>query len=175
MEKHTMEVAVRVKIDMLYAQAVKKYNIQTPFDKIGIQFNVKGRVAGWAFPSRGSVRFNSYMLTNNFSEFMSDTVPHELAHVVARQIDITCKPHGYTWQSVMRFFGSEPSRCHSYACEPRTSRRNRVQLTCTCGHQYIITSNMYAKIVKFGARCRRCNAKLTADNYHEPKTISVSN
>jgi SprT protein len=179
MELKTMQIAVQLKVNMLYDKAVEKYGIEDRFEKLTIRFDVKGRRAGWAMVCDGTVNFNTYMLQNNFAAFLSDTVPHEVAHIVAGHINPRDRAHGTTWKNVMWFFGSEPNRCHSFACEPKVRNLKRVQFSCkNCGFVYNVTVGKWQRIQKLVNRggyctCTQCRSKLGRDLNPVLKTVAV--
>lgn len=45
-------------------------------------------------------------------EFQTDTIPHELAHLVAYTV-FNDPGHGKGWKTVMCTIGVEPNRCHN--------------------------------------------------------------
>lgn len=102
-----------------------------------IRFDLTGKAAGMAlFPPRATpiIRFNALLMTENREDFLKRTVPHEVAHVVARRcFGLKIKPHGREWRTVMQLFGAEASRCHNYDVS-RASRRKlqRFNYRCRC-------------------------------------------
>lgn len=105
--------------------------------KVIIRFDLTGKAAGMAlFPRRGTpvIRYNALLLAENRDDFLKRTVPHEVAHIVARQLfGNRIKPHGGEWRQVMALFGAEASRCHDYDVS-RASRRTlkRYPYRCAC-------------------------------------------
>jgi len=92
-------------------------------DPIKLQFGVSGSNAGKAKTARVSggyeytVMLNSTYILTEFDDMLSDTIPHEIAHIIVRQIwPKRCKPHGDEWKFVMAaVFKLNPKRCHSYS------------------------------------------------------------
>ncbi|WP_428607421.1 SprT-like domain-containing protein [Sedimenticola sp.] len=106
-------------------------------DQVIIQFNLTGKAAGMAlFPHRSTpvIRYNTLLLIENQEDFLRRTVPHEVAHVVARRFfGQKIKPHGAEWREVMQLFGAEASRCHNYDISRASRRRlKRFNYRCDC-------------------------------------------
>lgn len=105
--------------------------------KVIVRFNLTGKAAGMAlFPHRATpvIRYNALLLSENRDDFLKRTVPHEVAHIVARRLfGKKIKPHGPEWRQVMQLFGAEASRCHNYDVS-RSSRRTlkRYPYRCHC-------------------------------------------
>lgn len=103
--------------------------------QVEIKFNLTGKAAGMAiFPHRANpiIRFNTQLLIENREAFLKRTVPHEVAHVIARGLfGKRIKPHGQEWKQVMGLLGAEASRCHSYDVS-RSVRRKLKRFTYHC-------------------------------------------
>lgn len=175
MEQRTAEIAIKVKADMLYEQAIKRWNIKNPVP-LKVDFNLRGRRAGTAMRYGGEVKYNIGMAMANFETFMADTVGHEVAHIVQFQLRPNSKPHGNEWKMIMRSFGQDTNRCHSmqvvYKPARNTSNRyatvsNGARATtkvhavhCRC-RTHMVTKNMLNKIVNgSGHYCTRCKCTL---------------
>lgn len=133
--------------------------------KLIIRFDLTGKAAGMAlFPSRGTpvIRYNALLLAENRDDFLKRTVPHEVAHIVARRrFGKKIKPHGAEWRQVMHLFGAEASRCHNYDVSRsirRTLKRYPYRCDCTT-HQL---SSIRHNRVKRGQiyRCISCKQPL---------------
>lgn len=71
------------------------------------------------------LRFNLQLYRENSEDFLKQTVPHEVAHLVAHQLfGDRIQPHGEEWQLIMRgVYELPPHRCHNYAVKRRTVTR----------------------------------------------------
>ena len=91
------------------------YNTTLP--PIEIKFNLRGRVAGYAgyrFPREYYVRFNRDMIMGDaFDHIMTNTVPHELAHIVNFHLPHTGAAHDNGWKQVCESLGGTPDRLHN--------------------------------------------------------------
>ncbi len=109
------------------------------FPQLAVTFDLRGTTAGMAWGRSGRIKINMTLYRENVEDFHSDTIPHEVAHVVTYWLHTArtghrVRPHGREWQAVMRAFGLEPTRCHSYdvsRAKVRTERK--VPVSCGCG------------------------------------------
>jgi len=133
-----------------------------------ISYSLRGHSAGQALVTangRTSLRFNQKLLEENREDFIRQTIPHEVAHLVvnwqARKRRQRPRPHGPEWQAVMRdCFALEPRRCHSYATTAaRVVLRNFVY-SCGC-REHHLTGIMHRKISTHTlALCKQCRGPL---------------
>lgn len=133
-----------------------------------ISFKLKGRTAGTArsIGKLAEVRYNPVLLQENKNDFLKRTVPHEVAHiVVAEKYRYRAKPHGWEWKKVMRDFGLEPSRCHSYdTTNARVRTRGRMsreyEYKCSC-RTYKLTVIRHRRVLKgVNYYCEKCKQPL---------------
>ena len=166
MDDSTLKTAIQVKCNMLYKDGMLHFTGNNPTNPLRIEFTIRGRVAGRAWCGLYQVNYNMDIARNNQAEFLSTTVPHEIAHLIARKININCKPHGAEWARVMRYFGSEPKRCHSFDCAPaRKSTRKHVYICDFCHHKYIVTDKKHARVYNsITTRCH-CGAAINKNQY----------
>ena len=154
----------RARTGALLREAEAWLNLAMP--RVEIRFDLRGTAAGQARMRDGSfalIRYNAALLGLHPEVFVAETVPHEVAHVVAFTKHGACiRPHGAEWQAVMRHFGVEPSRCHRYdVSKLRTRSLQRFLYRCGCGtHQ--ISSIRHNRICRQGTvyLCRRCRQPL---------------
>jgi len=130
-----MRVTNKVKADV--TRKIKEC-IKTAEAKYGRKFAMptvlyrkRGTTAGTAHDGRYEINLNPVLLMENLDVFIDRTVIHEFAHLVdgimnphTRDAGIVHTRrgmrrgkrdiHGTTWKNIMRLFGADPSRCHSY-------------------------------------------------------------
>ena len=97
-----------------------------------VKFSMNGRLtstAGRAFLGEGRLEFSKVLYAQNEAQFLNDTVPHELAHIVAYRV-FGDRGHGVHWKHVMNFLGFEANRCHNYAVQRRSPSK---KYTYVCG------------------------------------------
>lgn len=97
-----------------------------------IGFNLRGKTAGMVrYHRRGpnpivrDLRINIDLLERFPKKIIGETVPHEVAHIVARHIHPgrNFRPHGKEWKAVMQDMGQQPRRCHTLHTFPARMRR----------------------------------------------------
>lgn len=106
-----------------------------------VQFDLVGTNAGtaqWRPTGDCIVRFNLELALQNLQDALSDTVPHEVAHIIAdefsRELDKVLgkrnEPHGEVWKLVMLGFGINPdkSRYHNYNVETVKHQRKSMEV-----------------------------------------------
>ncbi len=130
-----------------------------------IRFDLRGKAAGMVvFPpyKKPYIRYNAMLLQENQEDFLTQTLPHEVAHLVARTLyGNSIRPHGDEWKSVMEFFAVDAVRCHSYDTHGHLARRLR-RFTYACGcRQHHLTSIRHNRIKKGqNYHCKRCSEVL---------------
>lgn len=150
------------------AKINKHYN-RTDMRMPRVLFNKRGTTAGVANHRDWTVNFNAVLLMENTEEFLSRTVPHELAHLGTYLVypdsmtggitfDRFGRPrrekrdiHGYYWQEVMRVLGvKDISRCHSYdVSNARVKKKARHIYVCTapgCGIDVSVGPKVHAHL-----------------------------
>ncbi|MBL1378204.1 SprT family zinc-dependent metalloprotease [Zobellella iuensis] len=102
---------VRDKVSQCLALAGQRLGRDFPPPRV--RFDQRGRIAGSAWLERGELRFNPVLLADNAADFLTEIVPHEVAHLVVFHRFGKVRPHGAEWQAVMReVFGLEPRTRH---------------------------------------------------------------
>lgn len=135
-----------------------------------IECNLRGTVAGYAYSGLWKLRYNKGLAKDNYKDFIYNTVPHEVAHLVAdRHFNKRCN-HGKEWKRVMGMFGRDATRCHDYCVENHRLRKRTIKrylYECGCPepvkigpkhHNYLMRDNGWVK-------CKRCKKNLNLDNY----------
>jgi len=147
-----------------WQQAEEFYKIELPV--VEIKFDLTGRTAGEAhFREKAfggwdlKLRFNLNIAEMQLEDFLKETVPHEVAHLVT-VFQFQSPGHGKHWQNVMRecFNIVEPTRCHNY--KTNSARRTFIY-KCSC-REHEITSIIHNRIKK-GRKyyCKGCKTPLT--------------
>lgn len=141
-------------------------HFRTPIPRPLIRFDLRGRAAGQVRiheTRTWEIRYNPTLLARNPEDFLAQTLPHEVAHLVAyRLFGRQIRPHGPQWRAVMGFFGAAPERCHRYdISELPTRTLRRYDYRCGCRvhrlssirHNRISAGRVYL--------CRQCGQALT--------------
>jgi len=128
---------------------------------VDIRFDLRGKAAGMVRFSNTNIpiiRYNRAMLEKHRDNFLRQTVPHEVSHVVVATLyRHRAAPHGAEWQSVMAFFGAEPRRCHQFPVDNESARRLALfSYKCAC-REHQLTTIRHNRIMS-GQRyyCRNC-------------------
>ena len=148
--------------ELLHA-AEAEFAVRCPLG--GIHFDLKGKSAGMVVfpPGRAAyIRYNPALLRRNHEAFLSQTLPHEVAHLVARCLfGAKIRPHGREWRTIMQFFGAEPRRCHDFELdESQTRKMRRFPYRCGC-RQHQLSAIRHNRVRKGQTyRCRLCGEPL---------------
>src|SRR5690606_3296645 len=107
--------------------------------------------AGVAYLNRNLLRFNAQMYRENRDDFLLQTVPHEVAHLIAHALfGGEIRAHGREWQTLMTdLYGLPARRCHDYAVAQR--RSTRYLYRCGCPEGIPFTPQRHA-LVRRGRR-----------------------
>ena len=100
----------------------EEYNAEFDFPKL--EWVVCGTTAGRAWLQQWRIQLNEQLCKENTEDFMNDTIPHEVAHLVAYKV-FGDDGHGEGWRSVMRALGLNPTRCHDYNTRNVNGKRSR--------------------------------------------------
>jgi len=138
------ELKLIEKSHALYFLACRTHGIEP--QELIFDFTLKGLTAGQAWYNQNRLRYNYEIAQNNLTEFLNDTVPHEVCHMVARMINKYDKPHGKTWKRLMMELGYTPSRCHNFASEKSRQTKKYIYQCVNCGKTFNIGSNKHGKI-----------------------------
>jgi SprT protein len=181
-EKLKVSAELRTRIEQVILDCMEKAVQAFGEEKINqlpfLKFKTKGRCTGRArwnhITKECEIDINPVLLNENVEYVVNQTVPHEVAHIVAFMAYGRVKAHGWEWQRVMRLFGKTPNRCHQLDTETVRSLRKprekkpRVFVNCLCpgcGKKLIITQNQANKMRKgFSYRHPACGSRLSAEN-----------
>jgi len=133
-----------------------------------IDFSLRGRCAGQARVERSGktfLRINLKLLTENLDDFLKQTIPHEVSHLVvnwqARKKRQRPRPHGPEWQDVMLdCYVLQPARCHAYQTTPARFVPRNFLYRCDC-REHRLTSIMHNRMSRrYKALCKSCKTPL---------------
>lgn len=134
---------------------------------IPVKFNLKGRAAGMFCVSAGQqwIRYNPYIFAKYFSDNLSQTIPHEVAHFAIEQVygHDHVRPHGREWRALMQAMGvTDASRTCTYDLTGIPQRKQHYHsYLCDCSHHQL-TRQRHNRIKRDGMRyyCRQCQQLL---------------
>ncbi len=92
-------------------------------DKIGVmpKIEMNARLtatAGRAFYTLDKCDFSCYLMERDPNYFANNTIPHELAHIIAWRL-YRDNGHGKAWKSIALELYGDNSRCHSMGTKSR--------------------------------------------------------
>lgn len=157
------------KVEACYQQAERYFS--RGFIRPQVNFALRGKAAGTAHLQRNLLRFNAQLYQENREHFLQQTVPHEVAHMVAHQVyGSGIEPHGPQWQSVMTVvFGLPAQRCHSYELPPVW--KTLYAYACAC-REHGLSGQRHARVMRGNAYlCRHCNSELRFTGSVERKLV----
>lgn len=158
-----MTEQIQQQVEHCYQQAEAFFRQRFPRPQIS--FKLRGQKAGVAHLTENKLRFNPGLYRENQEDFLRQTVPHEVAHMIAHHLyGPRIQPHGEEWQLIMRgVYELPPLRCHNYAVARRQVRRFIYLCSCPPGENEFPFSSQRHTLVKKGRRyiCRRCKGNLS--------------
>lgn len=140
--------------------------LRRPIPAIPVTCDLRGRAAGqvrWQGRTPLVIRYNLAIAGMQPEEFLAQTVPHEVAHVITGLKHGKVQPHGPEWRAVMRHLGvTDPQRCHSFKTPPTQVRRqHRWAYRCACmTHELSATRHNRVQRGEQTYLCRRCGEAL---------------
>lgn len=157
-----LESRVRQRLSELVRQASAK--LGKPIPPPTVSFDLRGRTAGQAFLAKNHIRLNAVLLAENIVDFMEDTIPHELAHLLTHRVyGRRASAHGPEWQHMMRdVFNVAPSRCHRLDTTRASVSKAEWMYHCGCpGKVHELTARRHNTIQRGGAYlCKLCGSRL---------------
>jgi len=93
-----------------------------------IEWYQRGRAAGLAYPAECLIRLSLPLGLQNPAGLLNDTLPHELAHIIAMRLHYPrrIRPHGEEWQHVcLHLTGRRLQRTHQMDVKTVKARRTR--------------------------------------------------
>ena len=164
----TQDIIILAKQKILHFQDKARNYYRLDFPDAEVDFSLRGRCAGQAQitpDGKTRLRINLQLLQENQDDFLSQTIPHEIAHLVvlwkARKKRKRPNPHGPEWRQVMRnCFQLRPVRCHSYQTTPARVVTRPYIYRCSC-QQHFLTAIMHKRLAKkLQALCKQCRQPL---------------
>ena len=114
-----LKAKVEAVVEASYRKCEQHYH--QLFKRPEIRYNIRNTNGGEAWFNRTLIRLNLTFLVENEEKFLATTVPHEVAHLVARAVYTDkphngkkVRPHGTEWKEVMGVLGVEPKTKHTY-------------------------------------------------------------
>lgn len=112
--------------------------------------------------------YNVHVFAQDLERFLTDTVPHEVAHIVCLYTR-TDMGHGASWKRVCRMLGGNGQRCTSAeGLNLKAIRhRKRYQYRATCGTMVMVSDVIHGKIQRTGKiyRLARTCGRILAEHF----------
>ena len=141
---------------------------QTRYPAIPVCFDLTGHTIGMykLWRNKEVIRYNAAVFAKYYNDNLQTTVPHEVAHYIARQQHRRkkIKPHGFEWQAVMADFGADMKRTADYDLTDIPKRHySTVPYACGC-QQHQLGIRRHNKVIKRSVNyfCRQCGDVLIA-------------
>lgn len=158
---------VRQKLDSLLPSVTEYVGHELP--EVRIRTDLRGNVAGQARIQKCyltdtvsyELRINAEALLRYPDDTLNETVPHELAHIVAYEVHGKVHAHGPEWQRIARHLGASGDRCHSLKLTPARQTKRYIG-TCSCREHKL--SAVKRNRILLGTQyyvCRRCRERIT--------------
>jgi SprT protein len=164
----SLEYRVRAAVNACFRRA--EIHFQRRFERAQLAFNLRGMAAAVAYPTRNAIRINRRLLDQNAEDFLLNTVPHEVSHLIAYRVHGQgIAPHGVEWAAIMReVYGLKPLRCHNYDVRPGLTAAYRYRCGCDAGHTFTTRRHKNALRGRLYV-CRRCLQPLVFSHLEEPR------
>lgn len=125
-------------------------------------------VAGYAYRDTKRIEINAPLFLLNKKEFLSQIIPHEIAHVLQDVLYPEAKlAHGKEWKKIMQILGCPADTFHLLDVSSVAENTHRYSCGCSEGNFFhMVHKSKHEKILK-GARleCVACKTRII----HHPK------
>jgi SprT protein len=141
----------------------------TSFENPSVHFDIVGTKGGCAKFKDWSLHFNLKLAEANLQEYLSQVVPHEIAHLVDFK-KYNGWGHKRTWKHIMiHVFSLTPDRCHQMdTSEVKTKKYDTYIYVCSCPDLEIkVKSNLHKKMQVLGRnyKCVNCKTRIAFKVY----------
>lgn len=160
--RYADEEELRQRVRSVWALARGEWGSALPESPPLVNFKYTGSAAGRAYYYSHVVEFNVQFMARERVNMLDETVPHELAHIVAFRLHgERGRGHGPLWRAAARRLGCSAERCHSYDTTGLRGVQRRWAYACGCRVHKLTTTRHRKAIRGTRYRCRRCGAALS--------------
>lgn len=138
--------------------------------EIPVVFVAKGRAAGMAKFRKNALgitynlEFNVDAINKDWDEMVSNTIPHEIAHIVDHAIHGKFNGHNRIWQRICMILGGDATRTHDIPVE-KARKTRKVLYKATCGSEIWLTMRMHNQLQRGSIlTVRKTGGKITAQH-----------
>lgn len=130
------------------------------FDRARVSTDIRSgsNRAGDACIRTRTIRINREIYRRNPTHVLSETCPHEVAHLIAVDLyGIGAWNHGPHWKHVMRKLGKDPSRCHNLITQSFL-KRPIYQCNC-CNKQIEVSPATHGRLIQGKSILKPCKCR----------------
>ena len=145
-ERDAMREGAKAAVSAVFDKAEQIYGRE--FERPTVVFDTKGRTAGYAAYGPWEIRVNEVLYHENIAQYLTNTIPHEVAHLVAyRLYDNKNQKHNENWRQVAISLGCDGKRCHSYSTKNSRTKVKRWHYICgQCAKIFKLSTVRHNKI-----------------------------
>lgn len=143
-----------------------KSEMESPLPMPTILMTLRGTTAGTANYSKLELKYHPVLMSENEAEFVAETIPHEVSHLFQRHIyGQGVKSHGQEWKAIMRRFGIDPRRTHSYSVDTIRQRTHPHLVYCQCkdAKPLRVRASQAPQVARGKLRCCKCRSLFTLE------------
>lgn len=147
----TRQKAVEAEIARCISEAKRLFNVD--LKDMQVMYNLTGRTAGMASARRnydGTIRYfirlNRQMISGTqeaYNDMISDTISHEIAHIICYVRPELGRKHDTGWKNVHRKLGGNGKRCHDVDVAAMTGGFDYLT---DAGHVITFSKNRHSKV-----------------------------
>lgn len=136
----TPELRKKIEVKIQECLTIAEARYEQKFEMPEVRYDIKNTDGGTATFQQWLIRLNLILCFENEAHFIATTVPHEVAHLIARRVyhakiaatGKKMRPHGPEWKEVMDLFKVPAKVTHSYDCtsiakKPRRKRGSKLR------------------------------------------------
>lgn len=150
---------------------------------VRILYNLRGRAAGQASCRRTmdgtaygfELRFNREAMEKDWVHMVRDTIPHEVAHLIAfAHPRLGAKNHNRQWRAIAQALGCSGDRCHTMQLTP-AKKRTRYRYVLDNGQEVLAGPKHHLMIQLHGrlAGIRTRDTRQLIDRHHFKDAIAA--